>query len=50
MAKENKYNSKEILYGAAFDPNLIGPTLPPPPTFTIPTGPTGATGVTGATG
>ncbi|MFJ7556876.1 exosporium leader peptide-containing protein [Bacillus thuringiensis] len=24
--------------GAAFDPNLLGPTLPPIPPFTLPTG------------
>lgn len=40
----------EFLNGAAFDPNLLGPTLPPIPAFTLPTGPTGPTGVTGVTG
>ncbi|WP_346817880.1 exosporium leader peptide-containing protein [Bacillus paramobilis] len=53
MSKENEFNSHEILPGAASDPNLIGPTLPPIPSFTLPTGatgPTGPTGVTGATG
>ncbi|PHC02535.1 hypothetical protein COF04_17230, partial [Bacillus toyonensis] len=29
-----------------FDPNLVGPTLPPIPPFTFPTGPTGSTGPT----
>ncbi|HDR8476096.1 TPA: exosporium leader peptide-containing protein [Bacillus cereus] len=40
----------EFLSGAAFDPNLLGPTLPPIPVFTLPTGPTGPTGITGVTG
>lgn len=40
----------EFLGGAAFDPNLLGPTLPPIPAFTLPTGPTGPTGGTGVTG
>ncbi|PFA26737.1 exosporium leader peptide [Bacillus cereus] len=40
----------EFLSGAAFKPNLIGPTLPPIPPFTLPTGSTGPTGQTGATG
>ncbi|PFL68590.1 collagen-like exosporium glycoprotein BetA [Bacillus anthracis] len=44
-----------ILHGTALEPNLIGPTLPPIPPFTFPTGPTGIgitgpTGVTGPTG
>ncbi|WP_301290797.1 exosporium leader peptide-containing protein [Bacillus sp. 1813sda1] len=40
----------EFLSGAAFDPNLLGPTLPPIPAFTLPTGPTGPTDPTGPTG
>ncbi|MEK4412606.1 exosporium leader peptide-containing protein [Bacillus sp. FSL L8-0642] len=40
----------EFLSGSAFDPNLIGPTLPPIPPFTLPTGATGPTGPTGITG
>lgn len=40
----------EFLSGAAFDPNLLGPTFPPIPAFTLPTGPTGITGITGPTG
>ncbi|KXO06149.1 exosporium leader peptide [Bacillus thuringiensis] len=43
----------EFLSGAAFNPNLLGPTLPPIPPFTLPTGatgPTGPTGITGSTG
>ncbi|MFJ7556145.1 exosporium leader peptide-containing protein [Bacillus thuringiensis] len=50
MSKENQFNPHEILHGAALDPSSIGPTLPPTPTFTIPTGPTGATGPTGIQG
>ncbi|WP_155893698.1 exosporium leader peptide-containing protein, partial [Bacillus sp. GeD10] len=34
----------DILSGPALDPNLIGPTLPPTLSFTLPTGPTGNTG------
>ncbi|WJX08422.1 exosporium leader peptide-containing protein [Bacillus cereus] len=40
----------ELLSATALDPNLIGPTLPPIPSFTFPTGPTGPTGSTGPTG
>lgn len=40
-------DENEFLIGAAFDPNLLGPTLPPIPAFTLPTGPTGPTGETG---
>ncbi|PGM95677.1 exosporium leader peptide-containing protein [Bacillus cereus] len=47
MSKENQFDSHEILQGAALDPSSIGPTLPPTPTFTIPTGPTGDAGPTG---
>ena len=43
-------DENEFLSGAAFDPNLSGPTLPPIPAFTLPTGPTGPTGITGVTG
>ncbi|MHC2836282.1 exosporium leader peptide-containing protein [Bacillus sp. F9_6S_D1_P_5] len=43
-------DENEFLSGAAFDPNLLGPTLPPIPAFTLPTGPTGPTGNTGVTG
>ncbi|PFP75392.1 hypothetical protein COJ95_17820, partial [Bacillus cereus] len=42
----NKKNQKdftldESLNAFALDPNLIGPTLPPIPPFTFPTGDTG---------
>ncbi|PFM28094.1 exosporium leader peptide-containing protein [Bacillus cereus] len=40
----------EFLSSAAFNPDLIGPTLPPIQPFQLPTGPTGATGPTGPTG
>lgn len=40
----------EFLSGAAFDPNLLGPTLPPIWAFTLHTGPTGIDGVAGPTG
>ncbi|PFV85107.1 hypothetical protein COL05_04000 [Bacillus sp. AFS059628] len=40
----------DLLNAPALDPNLIGPTLPPIPSFTFPTGPTGPTGSTGPTG
>ncbi|MGN5653427.1 exosporium leader peptide-containing protein [Bacillus sp. Brlt_9] len=43
-------DENEFLSGAAFNPNLLGPTLPPIPAFTLPTGPTGPTGNTGVTG
>ncbi|MFE9081094.1 exosporium leader peptide-containing protein [Bacillus mobilis] len=50
MPRENQSNSYETLHGATLDPSLIGPTLPPTPTFTVPIGPTGNTGPTGPTG
>ncbi|PEL42702.1 exosporium leader peptide [Bacillus toyonensis] len=40
----------ELLSATVLDPNLIGPTLPPIPPFTLPTGTTGPTGPTGITG
>ncbi|EMY8534262.1 exosporium leader peptide-containing protein [Bacillus paranthracis] len=40
-------NPDESLSASAFDPNLVGPTLPPIPPFTLPTGPTGPTGPSG---
>ncbi|PFM62234.1 hypothetical protein COJ48_19860 [Bacillus cereus] len=43
-------NPDESLSASAFDPNLIGPTLPPIPPFTFPTGPTSITGNSGPTG
>ncbi|PGK42363.1 YncE family protein [Bacillus thuringiensis] len=47
MSEENEFESHEILYGLAFDPNLIGSKLPSIPPFTFPTGSTGSTGPTG---
>ncbi|MBE7096656.1 exosporium leader peptide-containing protein [Bacillus cereus] len=40
----------KIKYFNALNPNLVGPTLPPIPPFTLPTGATGPTGGTGPTG
>ncbi|AMR01683.1 hypothetical protein AXW78_05880 [Bacillus thuringiensis] len=34
----NGLNPDESLSASAFDPNLVGPTLPPIPPFTLPTG------------
>lgn len=45
-----KLNLDDFIAAGAFDPSLVGPTLPPIPPFTLPTGPTGATGSTGVTG
>lgn len=39
-----------FLSGVAFDPNSLGPTLPPISSFTLPMGPTGPTGATGSIG
>lgn len=47
MSEKNEFESHEILYGLAFDPNLIGSKLPSIPPFTFPTGSTGSTGPTG---
>ncbi|MED0876462.1 exosporium leader peptide-containing protein [Bacillus mobilis] len=43
-------NQDGFISAGALDPNVVGPTLPPIPSFTFPTGPTGATGPTGSTG
>ncbi|MGQ4706042.1 exosporium leader peptide-containing protein [Bacillus thuringiensis] len=48
MLEENEFNSHGILNGPAFDPNLISPTLPPIPQFTLPPGPTSLTGAIGS--
>ncbi|EOP20023.1 MULTISPECIES: exosporium leader peptide-containing protein [Bacillus cereus group] len=40
MSEKNEFDSHEILNGAAFDPNLIGSTLPPILSVTLPTGST----------
>ncbi|HDX9632136.1 TPA: exosporium leader peptide-containing protein, partial [Bacillus cereus] len=42
----NELAQADFISAAAFDPSLVGPTLPPTPPFTLPTGPTGATGST----
>ncbi|TKH29624.1 exosporium leader peptide-containing protein, partial [Bacillus cereus] len=40
----------ELLSSTLINPDLLGPTLPAIPPFTLPTGPTGNTGPTGLTG
>ncbi|TKH97818.1 exosporium leader peptide-containing protein, partial [Bacillus cereus] len=55
MSDENEKYSKglapdDFISAGALDPSLLGPTLPPIPPFTLPSGPTGVTGPTGATG
>lgn len=47
---QNQFNANKFVSADALNPNLVGPTLPPPPPFTLPTGPTGSTGSTGPTG
>ncbi|MGF2716788.1 exosporium leader peptide-containing protein, partial [Bacillus cereus] len=47
---QNEKKKWEGIQAAAFDPNLVGPTLSSIPPFTFPTGATGPTGPTGATG
>ncbi|HDX9614822.1 TPA: exosporium leader peptide-containing protein [Bacillus toyonensis] len=41
MSEKNEFDSHEVLNGSAFDPNLIGPTLPPILPVILPTGSTG---------
>ncbi|TKH72638.1 exosporium leader peptide-containing protein, partial [Bacillus cereus] len=48
--KQNEQKKWEGIQAEAFNPNLVGPTLPSIPPFTFPTGPVGPTGPTGATG
>ncbi|WP_265342353.1 exosporium leader peptide-containing protein [Bacillus mycoides] len=53
IERKNKWyglNSNVNLSASSFDPNLVGPTLPPISPISVPTGPTGATGITGPTG
>ncbi|WP_257143256.1 exosporium leader peptide-containing protein, partial [Bacillus cereus] len=47
---QNDKEQWESIQAGAFDPNLVGPTLPPIPPFTGTTGITGPTGSTGPTG
>ncbi|PFB56808.1 hypothetical protein CN268_26815, partial [Bacillus anthracis] len=52
MERKKKWeglNSKK-LSASSLDSSLIGPTLPPISSFTLPSGPTGSTGATGGTG
>ncbi|PGO70453.1 bclA protein, partial [Bacillus cereus] len=47
MFDKNKIQkTNEVLQAHAIDPNLIGPTFPPIPPVTLPTGVTGPTGAT----
>ncbi|MEF7658681.1 exosporium leader peptide-containing protein [Bacillus thuringiensis] len=48
MSEKNEVESHEILYGSAFNPNLIGSKLPPIPPCTFLTGLTESTGPTGS--
>ncbi|MGE1043948.1 exosporium leader peptide-containing protein [Bacillus wiedmannii] len=55
MANKSEHDSKwldsyKLLFAAALDSSVIGPTFPPISPFTLPTGPTGDTGPTGSTG
>lgn len=46
---QNEKKKWEGIQAAAFDPNLVGPTLSSIPPFTFPTGATGPTAATGTT-
>ncbi|PFL02907.1 exosporium leader peptide-containing protein [Bacillus thuringiensis] len=52
MEKKKKWEGLKAknLSSSLLDSSLIGPTLPPIPSFTLPTGVTGPTGPTGASG
>ncbi|HFJ9474428.1 TPA: exosporium leader peptide-containing protein [Bacillus cereus] len=52
MEKKKKWEGLKAknLSSSSLDSSLIGPTLPPIPSFTLPTGVTGPTGPTGASG
>ncbi|WP_306008292.1 exosporium leader peptide-containing protein [Bacillus sp. MMSF_3353] len=52
MEKKKKWEGLKAnnLSSSSLDSSLIGPTLPPIPSFTLPTGGTGSTGPTGASG
>ncbi|PFC69907.1 hypothetical protein CN290_28410 [Bacillus cereus] len=52
MEKKKKWEGLKAknLSSSSLDSSLIGPTLPPIPSFTLPTGGTGPTGPTGASG
>ncbi|HDX9614695.1 TPA: exosporium leader peptide-containing protein [Bacillus toyonensis] len=41
----NYINSTDFLSASALNPDFVGPTLPPIPSFTLPTGPTGPSGL-----
>lgn len=50
MSRKDRFNSPKIKSEISISPDLVGPTFPPTPSFTLPTGITGPTGNTGATG
>lgn len=50
MSRKDRFNSPKIKSEISISPDLVGPTFPPIPSFTLPTGITGPTGNTGATG
>ncbi|WP_243821153.1 exosporium leader peptide-containing protein [Bacillus thuringiensis] len=50
MSRKDRFNSPKIKSEISISPDLIGPTFPPIPSFTLPTGNTGPTGDTGPTG
>ena len=49
MSRKDRFNSPKIKSEISISPDLVGPTFPPIPSFTLPTGITD-TGNTGATG
>ncbi|WP_182812948.1 exosporium leader peptide-containing protein [Bacillus sp. ME78] len=50
MSRKDRFNSPKIKSEISISPDLVGPTFPPIPSFTLPTGITGPTGNTGPTG
>ncbi|PFF64880.1 hypothetical protein COA05_27665 [Bacillus thuringiensis] len=50
MSRKDRFNSSKIKSEISISPDLVGPTFPPIPSFTLPTGITGPTGSTGPTG
>ncbi|MED3051501.1 exosporium leader peptide-containing protein, partial [Bacillus thuringiensis] len=47
MSRKDRFNSSKIKSEISISPDLVGPTFPPIPSFTLPTGITGPTGSTG---
>lgn len=46
MSRKDRFNSPKIKSEISISPDLVGPTFPPIPSFTLPTGITGPTGNT----